>query len=299
MSGIIAGSLLLLVPLLLAAMGGLVHRASGIVNIGLEGQMLIGALVGAVVSGAMGHWAAGMLGAGVAGAVSAWLMTLVITRLKANQIIVGLGFNIFATGVIGFVLSWQLGISGTYRVPGLDRVPRYSIDWLNEIPILGPALNNKDVVFWFAIALVPLLVWVLRSTRFGIRIRASGNAEEAAASQGINVRAMRERAGLIAGGLAGLGGAYLSIAYIGLFNIDMISGRGFIALAAFYFGRSRPLPTALACLVFSAFDSLQFSWQSATAAGQLLTALPYLSVVAALAFAGFRDTYRKGRVGSI
>ena len=110
MSTVIASSLILMVPLLLAAMGGLIHRASGIVNIGLEGQMLIGALIGAVVSGATGNWALGMIGGALAVAVSAWLMTQVITRLKANQIIVGLGFNILAAGVIGFVLTWQMGV---------------------------------------------------------------------------------------------------------------------------------------------------------------------------------------------
>lgn len=296
MSAVIATSLILMVPLLLAAMGGLVHRASGIVNIGLEGQMLIGALTGAIVSGGTGNWALGMIGGALAGSVSGWLMTLIITRLQANQIIVGLGFNILAAGVIGFVLTWQMGVSGTYRVPGLDRLPRYDIEWLDPIPILGAVLNHKDIVFWLTLFLVPLLVWVLRSTRFGVRVRAVGDAELAAASQGINVLLVRERAGLIAGALAGLGGAYLSIAQVGLFNEEMIAGRGFIALAAFYFGRARPIPTALACLVFAFFDALQVSLQSSSSLGQLLTTLPYLSVLLALALAAFRDSARKEKV---
>lgn len=299
MSVVVSASLILMVPLLLAAMGGLVHRASGIVNIGLEGQMLIGALVGAVVSGATGNWAAGMLAGAISGAVSAWLMTLVITRLKANQIIVGLGFNILAAGVIGFVLAWQMGVSGTYRVPGLDRLPRYDIAWLDSIPVVGAVFNNKDLVFWLTLLLVPLLVWVLRSTRFGIRVRAAGDAEQAAASQGINILHIRERAGLIAGALAGLGGAYLSIAQVGLFNEDMTAGRGFIALAAFYFGRAKPVPTALACLVFAFFDALQVSFQSSSSISQLLTTLPYLSVLVALAITAYRDTIKQKKVASV
>lgn len=299
MSTVISSSLILLVPLLLAAMGGLVHRASGIVNIGLEGQMLIGALLGAVISGATGSWALGMLAAGLTGAVSAWLMTLVITRLQANQIIVGLGFNILAAGVIGFVLTWQMGVSGTYRVPGLDRLPRYDIVWLDSIPVLGPVFNHKDLVFWLTLVLIPLLVWLLRSTRFGVRVRAAGDAEQAAASQGINVLSIRERAGAIAGALAGLGGAYLSVAQVGLFNDEMVAGRGFIALAAFYFGRARPVPTALACLVFAFFDALQVNLQSSSSTSQLLTTLPYLSVLIALAIAAYRDSIRREKVPSV
>lgn len=293
MSTVISSSLILVVPLLLAAMGGLIHRASGIVNIGLEGQMLIGALVGAVVSGATGNWVVGMFAAALAGAASAWLMTLVITRLKANQIIVGLGFNILAAGMIGFVLSWHMGVSGTYRVPGLDRLPRYDIAWLDSIPVLGALFNHKDLVFWLTLLLIPFLVWVLRSTRFGVRVRAAGDAEQAAASQGLNILTIRERAGLIAGLLAGLGGAYLSIAQVGLFNEEMVAGRGFIALAAFYFGRARPVPTALACLVFAFFDALQVNLQSSSSTSQLLSTLPYLSVLIALAIAAYRDSVRR------
>jgi len=296
MSTVVSSALLLVVPLLFAAVGGLVHRASGVVNIGLEGQMLAGAFVGVLVSAQTGSWFAGVLGAVVAGTVTGLLMTLVITRLQANHIIVGLGVNILLAGVIGFVLKWELGVSGTLRIDGLDRVPRWTIPALADVPVLDELLNDKDVLFFLALALVPATAWMLLNTSFGLRLRACGDAETAAASLGVAVNRMREYSGMIAGALAGLGGAYLSLAHVGLFNDQMIAGRGFIALAAFYFGRNRPVPTAIACLIFAFFDAWQHSLQTGTAIGQLFTALPYVVVVAALALSAAQQRARARRM---
>lgn len=296
MSTVVSSSLLLVVPLLLAALGGLLHRASGVVNIGLEGQMLIGALLGVVFSGLTGSWLVGVLAAVVVAGVSGWLMTLVITRLKANEIIVGLGFNIAVTGIIGFILKWKMGVSGTYRIDGLDRVPRWVIPGVSDIPVLRELISGKDIIFLFAVLLVPASVWLLNNTRYGLRLRATGDAPAAAESLGINTKRMRESAGLLAGALAGLGGAYLSLAQVGLFNSQMIAGRGFIALAAFYFGRNRPVPTALACLLFAFFDAFQVSLQTGSAFGGLLTTLPYLIVVVALALSAYQQKLRSRKV---
>lgn len=298
MSTVVTSALLLLVPLLYAAMGGLIHRASGIVNIGLEGQMLAGALIGAVVSGASGSWVAGVAAAALVGGLASFLMTLVITRLRANEIIVGLGFNILVAGVIGFILKWELGVSGTLRIEGLDRIPRWDVPGISTVPVLRELLSGKDVLFWAAILLVPVLVWILANTRFGLRLRATGDSPAAAESLGVRIRPTREAAGFIAGGLAGVGGAYLSLAQVGLFNSQMIAGRGFIALAAFYFGRNRPWPTALACLLFAFFDALQVSLQTGSSVGQLLTALPYLIVVVALTVAASQQKIRTRKLSS-
>lgn len=283
MSTVISSSLLLLVPLLLAAIGGMLHRASGIVNIGLEGQMLIGALLGVVFSALTGSWIVGSLAAMLVSGVGGLVMTLIITRLNANMIIVGLGFNIFVAGVIGFVLRWKFGISGTLRMDNLDRIPRWDIPGIGDLPIFREFFNGKDVVFVLALLLMPASLLLLRHTRFGLRLRAAGDAPAAAESLGVATKRLQESAGFIAGALAGLGGAYLSLAQVGLFNSEMIAGRGFIALAAFYFGRNRPIPTALACLLFAFFDALQVSLQTGSAFGQLLTTLPYVMVVVALA----------------
>lgn len=293
---LIASALPLAVPLVLAALGGAVQRRSGVVNIGLEGQMLIGALYGALVSGATGSWLVGSLAGAAAGGVAGYLMTLVVTRLRGNEIIVGLGFNTVALGVIGYWLRASRGVSGTLQVPGLERLPALTIPGLDQVPVLGAALSGKSPLFWLTVALVPVLAWVLRATPWGLRVRATGVSEPAARSLGLPTLRLREQAGAVAGLLAGLGGAALSLGTVGLFNENMTAGRGFVALAAFYFGRSRPLPTALACVLFGFFDALQVRLQIGGAySADLISTLPYIAVVVVLALAGVRGRARSSR----
>ena len=260
--------------------------------------MLAGALLGVVVSGHTGSWVLGIAAASLTGGVTGLLMTLVITRLRANEIIVGLGFNILVAGVIGFVLRWKLGVSGTLRMDGLARVPRWHVDFLQHLPVARELLNNKDILFVLALLLVPATAWMLRNTAYGLRLRSAGDSPSAAESLGVNVLLMRETAGFVAGLLAGIGGGYLSLAQVGLFNSEMIAGRGFIALAAFYFGRNKPVPTAVACVIFAFFDALQVSLQTGTSVGQLLTTLPYLIVVVALALSASQQRSRARKLAT-
>jgi len=290
-------TLLLAVPLVLAALGGAIHRRAGVVNIGLEGQMLVGAFVGILASAGTGSWFVGVLAGGAAGAVAGLIMSLVITRLSANEIIVGLGFNIVVLGIVGFVLRTLFGVSGTLRFPDQPRIPRIDIPGIQDIPVLGAILSGKDVLFWACIVLIPVLVWLFANTRWGIRTRATGVAEPAAASLGIRTLGLRDTAGTLAGLLAGLGGVALALGVSGLFNENMIAGRGYVALAAFYFGRSKPLPTALACLLFSFFDSLQIRLQtSGGISADLIQTLPYIAVVAVLAWTGFTGLRKRSRM---
>lgn len=294
---IINSTLLLAVPLVLAALGGAIHRRAGVVNIGLEGQMLVGAFAGILVSATTGSWIAGLLAGGAAGAVAGLVMSLVITRLSANEIIVGLGFNIVVLGIVGFTLRAVFGVSGTLRFPEQPRIPRITIPGLDEVPVLGAILSGKDVLFWCAVLLVPVLVWAFANTRWGIRTRATGVSLQATASLGVRALGLRDTAGTLAGLLAGLGGVALALGVSGLFNENMIAGRGFVALAAFYFGRSKPLPTALACLLFSFFDALQVRLQtSGGLSSDLIQTLPYLAVVAVLAWTGYTGLRRSTRL---
>ncbi len=294
---IIGSTLLLAVPIVLAALGGAVHRRAGVVNIGLEGQMLVGAFSGILASAASGSWIVGVLVGGAAGAIAGLIMSLVITRLSANEIIVGLGFNIVVLGIVGFVLRSVYGVSGTLRFPDQPRIPRIDIPGVADVPVLGAIVSGKDILFWLAVVLVPVLAWVFTNTRWGIRTRATGANEFATASLGVRTLAIRDLAGSIAGLLAGLGGVALALGVSGLFNENMIAGRGFVALAAFYFGRSRPLPTALACLLFSFFDALQVRLQTTSQfPTDLIQTLPYIAVVAVLAWTGFSALRRRSRV---
>lgn len=294
---IIGSTLLLAVPIVLAALGGAVHRRAGVVNIGLEGQMLVGAFSGILASAASGSWIVGVLVGGAAGAIAGLIMSLVITRLSANEIIVGLGFNIVVLGIVGFVLRSVYGVSGTLRFPDQPRIPRIDIPGVADVPVLGAIVSGKDILFWLAVVLVPVLAWVFTNTRWGIRTRATGANEFATASLGVRTLAIRDLAGSIAGLLAGLGGVALALGVSGLFNENMIAGRGFVALAAFHFGRSRPLPTALACLLFSFFDALQVRLQTTSQfPTDLIQTLPYIAVVAVLAWTGFSALRRRSRV---
>ncbi|MGV8881445.1 MAG: ABC transporter permease [Rhodoglobus sp.] len=296
---LIASALTLSVPLVLAALGGAIHRRAGVVNIGLEAHMIVGALFGALVSGATSNWALGALAGLLAGAVSGGLMSLVITRLKGNEIIVGLGFNIVAFGVIGYVLRSVMGVSGTLQVDGLQRLPKIVIPGIADVPILGALLSGKDPLFWLCIILVPVLAWLLRNSRWGIRLRATGASEPASASLGLRTLAIRDGAGIIAGALAALGGVALSLGTVGLFNENMTAGRGYVALAAFYFGRSRPLPTALACVLFGFFDALQIRLQTVGGfSADIISTLPYIAVVVVLAITGIREHYRGAKTVS-
>ncbi|ALG14747.1 ABC transporter permease [Kibdelosporangium phytohabitans] len=279
-TGLLTSALLLWTPLALAAMGGLLHRVGGVVNIGLEGQMLVGALIGALVSGATGNWALGVLAAAAAGGAVGLLMSLCVTRLGANEIIAGLGFTIVLSGLIGYLLRSVFDVSGTLRVPGLDPLPR----------VLG-----LDPLFLLAVVLVPVVAWSLRNTAAGLRLRATGDGFDAATALGIPANGIRDIAGTVAGTLAGIAGSHLVLGQVGLFNEDMVAGRGFIALAAFYFGRARPLPTALACLLFAVFDATQARLQTSGVPAQLIQTLPYLVVIAVLTATAVRDARGESR----
>jgi ABC-type uncharacterized transport system permease subunit len=278
--GLLTSALLLWTPLALAALGGLLHRVSGVVNIGLEGQILAGALVGALISGATGNWALGVLAAGAASGLLGLLMSLCITRLGANEIITGLGFTIVVSGLIGYLLRSVFEVSGTLRVAGLDPLP----------DILG-----MDPLFWLAILLVPVIAWALKNTAAGLRLRATGDGFDASGALGLPTSRIRDIAGTVAGVFAGVAGAHLVLGQVGLFNEDMVAGRGFIALAAFYFGRAKPLPTALACLLFAVFDAAQARLQTAGVPAQLIQTLPYIVVIAVLTVTAVRDARGKAR----
>lgn len=286
---ILAAAITMTVPLVLAALGGAIHRQAGVVNIGLEGQMLAGALFAALLSGATHSWLIGSLGGAAAGAVVGFLMSLTITRLRANEIIVGLGTNIVVLGIIGYWLRSERGVSGTLQVDGLERLPALTISGLDSVPVVGAVLSGQTPLFWLSVVLVIVIGRALYATRWGLRTRAVGASPQASQSLGLRTHALQDTAGTFAGALAGLGGAALSLGSVGLFNENMTAGRGFVAMAAFYFGRSRPLPTALACLLFGFFDALQARLQIGGGySASLIQTLPYIAVIFVLAYSGYR-----------
>jgi simple sugar transport system permease protein len=269
-------------PVLLAAIGGLVNRVGGIVNIGLDSMMLAGALAGLIVASAAGSWLAAVLAAALVGAVMGLLMSLAVTRLDANEIIVGLGFNVALAGLVRFFLKTVYDSSGTLNLPAVSRLPAIDIPGVAGVPVIGALFSGHDPLTWLAWLMVPATVWFLARTRLGLRLRAAGAASEAARSLGLSPLLLRDASTTFAGMMAGIAGAYLSIGVVGIFNEGITAGRGFIALAAFYFGRNRPWATALGALLFGFFDAFQIRMQGRGVPAELVQTLPYIMVILVL-----------------
>jgi ABC-type uncharacterized transport system permease subunit len=288
----IEAALLMTTPLLLAAIGGLVNRIGGLVNIGLESMMLAGALVAIEVSVATQSVLAALAAAAAIGALIGLAMSLVVTRLKANEIIVGLGFSVAVAGLVRFVLKSAYGASGTYNPPGVVMLPRFDIPYLADVPVLGAVVSGHDGLTWFAWAMVPAAGFFLHRTRAGLRLRATGAAEATVRAVGLAPLAIRDASTVFAGAMAGLAGAHLSIGVVGLFNEGITGGRGFIALAAFYFGRNLPWRTALGALLFGFFEAAQIRLQGRGVPAELVQMLPYVIVIIVLTGLGFADQGR-------
>ena len=289
---VIASSIYLTTPILLAGIGGLVNRQAGIVNIALEAKMLVGAFVAIVVSSATGGWFLAVISAGVVAAGVGYLFSLTITRANANMIVAGLGLNILVAGGLGFILSWNFGTSGTLRLPDIHLLPKILDASVAAIPFVGAMLSGLDPLTLFAWTTVAALPFLLANTRIGLHLRAAGNAPHVARGVGLREKLLQDMGTTFAGFYSGLAGAHLSLASIGLFNEGITAGRGFIALAAFYFARNRPIGTAMVCLLFGFLDASQIRLQTAGLPPKLISTIPYLMVLIALCIAGWRKRER-------
>ena len=286
--------------ILLAAMGGLLNRQGGIINVGLEGKMLVGAFVAVLVGVITGSSAAGVLAAAVAGGLVGLLFGWTITRLGANQIIAGLGLNVFVVGLFGYLLPVLYGVQGTFKPPGIPALPTVTIPVVSQVPLIGPILSGQDPLTYLTWLSVPLVWLFVYRTVHGLALRATGADEEAARAAGIPTLLLRDLSTVAAGSLAGLAGAQLSLGVVQLFNKQMTGGRGFIALAAFYFGDARPAATAVGALLFGIFQAVSFRLQaSSTWPPQVVQMLPYLVVLASLGVVALRRhrTVRVGQAG--
>jgi simple sugar transport system permease protein len=280
-SALAAAMLRFATPLVFAALGGVISERSGVVNIGLEGMMLVGAFFGIYGADLTDSWPGGLLLAMIAGGLMALVHAFFAISLRADQIVSGFAINFLALGLTGYVFLNHYGEQGT--PDGLPQVPDISlpIDW---IPFFGPALEKLNLLVWVALILV-FLVWLfVFRTPAGLRLRSVGENPRAAATVGISVYKTRYIAVITSGVLAALGGAFLSIGFVHSFNQNMTAGRGFIALAVVIVGKWRPVGALAAALMFGFSQALAqrlpvFSESSAT----LLQALPYVVTLIAVA----------------
>lgn len=271
--GLVLGTLRTATPLVFAGLGGMFSERAGVVNIALEGILLVGAFSAAAAAIATGSLTAALLAAMLGGLLLAALHALVALRFGVDQIVSGVALNMLAMGATEF-LMWLLYGSGANS-------PRIELDGLAGGG-LGRLLVELPPLTWLALVAVPACAWLLFATRFGLRLRAVGEHPEAVASLGLSVLRLRLAAVLLSGVLAGLGGAFLSLG-AGYFVKNMSAGRGYIALAALIFGRWRPGGLLAACLLFGFAESLQGQLQLPWLPLRFVQMLPYLLTMVALA----------------
>jgi general nucleoside transport system permease protein len=269
------------VPLLLAALGEVVAERSGVINLGVEGIMAVGAFLGFSGTWATGSQAAGFLLAAMGGMVFGLLMAWLTVTLRLNQVISGLALFFVGWGLGGY-LDQLVFPGGT--PPRIDTVASWPLPLLSALPVMGPLLFRYDPVVYLAVALVLAVSYVLDRTPLGLSLRATGEAPAVADSLGTNVFAMRYGAVIFGSALAGVAGAYLAQGIAGRFLRLIVNGRGFIALAIVIMSLWDPRRILVGALVFAAVDALQFRIQVVLphAPPEILLMLPYALTIAVL-----------------
>jgi simple sugar transport system permease protein len=271
-------------PLLFAALGETLVERAGVINIGLEGSMIAGALAGLIVAGHGGVWA-GFAGAGVGGLLVGAIFAIFAIVLRTDQIIAGTAISMLALGATGTLYRLLYGSTGAaLTTPTLSPTP---IPGLSSIPFIGPARFAQPSITYVAYLLIPIVWWWMYHTHAGLGLRATGEHPDAAIAAGISPRRVQIVAILIGGFLGGIGGGVLVLAQAGTFAEGMSAGRGFIAIAIVVLGRWRPLGVTFAALIFGAASALQYFFQAlgSTVPYQLFLAFPYLLTLVALATA--------------
>ncbi len=265
-------------PLLFAAVGELVVERSGVLNLGVEGMMLAGAVTGFAVTLTTGSGTIGIIAAAFAGAAMALVFGFLTLTLLANQVATGLALTIFGVGLSALVGS---GFVGT----PLPRLPRLDLPGLTDLPVVGPLLFGHDVLVYMAVLLTLAVAWFLARSRAGMILRAVGENHEAAHGLGYPVIRIRYFAVLFGGLSAGLGGAFLSLAYTPMWIEQMTAGRGWIALALVVFAAWRPLRVLVGAYLFGGVTILQLHAQGMglfAVPSQVLSMLPYLATIVVL-----------------
>ncbi len=278
--GFFAAAIRLAIPLLLGTLSELVAERSGVLNLGIEGMMLAGALAGFATAYATGSLWLGVAAALALGALIGAFMALLVVILRLDQTVAGLGVTMTATGLVFY--SYRLGFGENATPPAITPFETIQIPLLSDIPLVGPVLFNQYALTYIAYLLVPALAFFLFHTPAGLALRTVGENPRAAAGVGINPIRVRILALMAAGALAGLAGAYLNLAAFGSFTFGIVSGRGWICLALVVLGRWKPWACAGAALLFGAVDALQLRLQTSGAVDlpyQLFLALPYAATL--------------------
>ncbi|MAY50182.1 MAG: ABC transporter permease [Microbacterium sp.] len=287
-TGLLFGAVSLSVPLVFGALGGVIGERVGVVNVAIEAQFLFAAFSSAVIASITGSVLLGLVGALVAGALVGAVLAVFSIKYLVEQVIVGVVLNVLITGLTSFLHGALLN-PNSEALNSPPRFPRVPIPFLSEIPILGPVVFNQTLIVYIMYLAVPLVAWGLYKTRWGLRLRAVGEHPQAADTVGIKVNPTRFWNVLLAGAIAGIGGAYFTLGSVGSFDKEMTGGLGFIALAAVIFGGWDPVRATLAALLFGFTTNLEtlLTNLGSPIPSEFMAMLPYIvTVLAVVGFAG-------------
>jgi simple sugar transport system permease protein len=282
--GLLIGTVSLSAPLIFGALGGVLSERVGVVNVAIEGQLLAGAFVSAMVASITNQPLIGVLAAMVAGMLVSFVLAAFAIKYLVDQVIVGVVLNVLVTGLTSFLYS-QVLVPNAQALNSPPRFPRIPVPLLSDIPILGPVLFRQTIIIYVMYVAVALVYFGLFHTRWGLRLRAVGEHPTAADTVGIKVSATRFWNVSLAGAIAGIGGAFFTLGSVGSFNKEMTAGAGFIALAAVIFGRWDPLRATLAALLFGFASNLQnvLGVIGSPVPSEFMLMLPYVVTIFAVA----------------
>ena len=278
-------------PLVFASLGEAVSERAGILNVGMEGMMALGAIVGFLVAYWSGHSWVGLLAAAMAGFAASLIFGYLTIFRGADQIVTGIVMNILLLGLASF--AYASIFSSAHVVAQLTAIPVFRVPWLSDLPFIGRPFFAQSPIVYAVYLLIPLFWLLLEHSQWGLSVRAAGENPEAVDSAGINIWYLRLQAVSIGGAMAGLAGAILSVVQIGAYVDGMIAGRGFIALAIVVFGGWRPWRVAAAALLFGVVDAFQLRLQvgGVPIPSPFLIGMPYILTIVVVAVVAGRAGY--------
>jgi simple sugar transport system permease protein len=284
-----AAAIRLAIPVLLATLGEIITELSGILNLGLEGIMTIGAFAGFAIAYATGNIWLGLLGSAIAGVLAGILMALLTVTLRIDQVLAGLVLVLLGLGLSDFLYRQVFGVSG--KPPRIDPLPPTPLPILSQIPIIGEILFSQSLFVYLILPLAAVMWFIFNQTTWGLKLRASGEVPSALQSAGTSVSKVRYLAIIFGSALVGLGGGFLTTGQLGLYIEGVIAGRGWVSLALVIFARWNPGLALIGAMIFGMADAIQFRLQalgSDLIPYELFLMLPYIITILALLTAGQR-----------
>jgi len=293
-AGLIGATMRMATPIMFATIGEIITERAGVLNLGIEGIMLMGAMTGFLVSLNTGSLWIGVLAAAAVGMLLALLMSFLAVYLGLSQHVSGLGITLFSTGLAMFV--YRLHFGSPLVPPTVKPFTTVAIPLLSKVPIIGQGLFNQYVLTYAAWLLIPVVSFILYKTQIGLKIRTVGENPFAADTVGVNVNRTRTVCLVVGGALMGIGGSFLTLAHQNMFLIDVIGGRGWVSIAMVIFGNWDPLKGSLGAVIFGFLDGLQLRLQGLgiRVPFHIFLMIPYLMTIVALVVVSRRATVPAG-----